>query len=871
MSSHKTDKPSLDGVLESIRHEQLSRAELDAAAERTRHLLGIAAGPGGTAVHIESCAGFQALIPAYLAGELPRETALLLEDHTRECIPCRRALIAARTPRAVPDATPAARRRPAYVRWSAAAAVAAVAVLGAYTTWQALPLLGADPTLKVIRIDGTAYRSTSGSLTPLGVGMIVSAKDSIRTAKDSGAILAMDDGSRIEMRDRTEIAVAKRRDGSTIKLGGGAIIVEASPQGSGHLDVRTDDCLVAVKGTIFAVNSGTRGSRVSVVEGAVQVAADGHESLLKPGEQMTTSDAVTPVAVGDEIAWSTDAARYNQLLHELTSLRKDLDARVPNPKVRYGSRLLDTMPAGTVVYAAIPNLTEALVQAKAVFEEHVAQSGELQNWWNQHMSSPESRREMDEAFERIRTYGSHLGDEIVISVSMDATGRAHGPIVSAEVDDPGAFRRMLAKDLRKSADGKQLAEDVSMSFDDHLVRIQPVNKAKVVPVTTTWATSPLRARIDAAYTDGAAWLFAADLKTMLAEAAKKAENGEHVEEGLERTGLIDAEYLVFERTEGPEGADHRAELSFDQPRRGLAGWLASPAPMGAADFVSPDASFAAAAVMKRPEALVAEALTWVGPQQARLELDEDSEAGLQILKSLSSTLGGDVAVALDGPLLPIPSWKVVIEVYQPAQFQAEFEKLIAHANDRIAADGHEGRLVVEREEIGNRTDWVVRYTGSAPDGTPMTEGNPMRYTFNDGYLIAAPSRVLIDRAIEQRGDHYTLTRSQEFLSLLPADGDVNVSAFVWEHLGPSIEPIAQQLRKVMTGDDAGLLDVMTSDHRPHLITARAEDDRIVVGSRGDAGLGSILGSIVSARRLESVGEMLNHAHRESAQGDAKPQ
>jgi len=292
MSTHKTDKPSLDGVLESIRNEQPSRAEIDDAAERTRHLLGIAGGPAGSAVHIESCAGFQALIPAYLAGELPRETALLLEDHSRECIPCRRALIAARTPRAVPDVMPSPRRRPAYVRWSAAAAVAAVAVLGAYTTWQALPLLGADPTLKVIRIDGQVYRSTSGSLTPLGVGMIVSAKDAIRTAKESGALLAMDDGSRIEMRDRTEISIAKRRDGSTIKLGGGAIIVEASPQGSGHLDVRTDDCLVAVKGTIFAVNSGTRGSRVSVVEGAVQVAADGHESLLKPGEQMTTSDAV---------------------------------------------------------------------------------------------------------------------------------------------------------------------------------------------------------------------------------------------------------------------------------------------------------------------------------------------------------------------------------------------------------------------------------------------------------------------------------------------------------------------------------------------------------------------------------------------------
>ncbi len=114
---------------------------------------------------------------------------------------------------------------------------------------------------------------TAGALVPLRPGMTVSAKDPIRTAKDGGALVMMDDGSRIEMRDRTELAIAKRRDGSTVRLGGGAIIVEASPQGSGHLDVRTEDCLVAVKGTIFAVNTGTKGSRVSVVEGAAARAA----------------------------------------------------------------------------------------------------------------------------------------------------------------------------------------------------------------------------------------------------------------------------------------------------------------------------------------------------------------------------------------------------------------------------------------------------------------------------------------------------------------------------------------------------------------------------------------------------------------------
>ena len=198
MNSNDTKKPSLDDVLASIRNEEPSADEIRAAADRLRVNLGFAAPSAGSPIHIESCAGFQALIPAFLAGTLPEETALLLDDHSRECIPCRRALIAARTPKAVP--APASRRQhPAYMRWAAAAAVAAVAVLGSYTAWQAFPLLGADPTLKVMRVDGTLYQLTAGTQIPLRPGMTVSAKDTIRTAKDGGALVMMEDGSRVEM------------------------------------------------------------------------------------------------------------------------------------------------------------------------------------------------------------------------------------------------------------------------------------------------------------------------------------------------------------------------------------------------------------------------------------------------------------------------------------------------------------------------------------------------------------------------------------------------------------------------------------------------------------------------------------------------
>jgi hypothetical protein len=144
----------------------------------------------------------------------------------------------------------------------------------------------------------------------------------------------------------------------------------------------------------------------------------------------------------------------------------------------------------------------------------------------------------------------------------------------------------------------------------------------------------------------------------------------------------------------------------------------------------------------------------------------------------------------------------------------------------------------------------------------------MRYTIVDGYLIAAPSRVLIDRAIEQRGNGYTLARSSAFAALLPTDGHVNLSGFVWQHLGPTVGPLAAKISGTLATDEMKALDAMAGESRPRLVTAYAEDDLIVVNSRGDAGLGSMLGVILSAQGLGALGHALDHA-REA--GDAAPQ
>ena len=130
MKSNKEDQ-ILDKVTAEIRNEKVDPAALSAAADRVWARVSTAADATEfqlpTVDRIESCADFQSLIPAHLAGKLSEARSLLLVDHTHECIPCRKAMNEARAKRSV-TIKPATRNKrysmqPAVMRWAIAAAV----------------------------------------------------------------------------------------------------------------------------------------------------------------------------------------------------------------------------------------------------------------------------------------------------------------------------------------------------------------------------------------------------------------------------------------------------------------------------------------------------------------------------------------------------------------------------------------------------------------------------------------------------------------------------------------------------------------------------------------------------------------------------
>jgi uncharacterized protein (TIGR03435 family) len=144
--------------------------------------------------------------------------------------------------------------------------------------------------------------------------------ETIRANGGTGAVLALSDGSRVEMRSNSELAVDRATDGIRIRLHSGGIIVNAAEQRAGHLYVQTSDVTVSVVGTVFLVNADAQGSRVAVIEGEVRVQQGGAEETLRPGDQVATNPQVPPPPVVEEIAWSRYREAHSQKLEQSIAL-----------------------------------------------------------------------------------------------------------------------------------------------------------------------------------------------------------------------------------------------------------------------------------------------------------------------------------------------------------------------------------------------------------------------------------------------------------------------------------------------------------------------------------------------------------------------
>jgi len=574
------------------------------------------------------------------------------------------------------------------------------------------------------------------------------------------------------------------------------------------------------------------------------VAHDGAESILHSGDQVSTTTSVGYVPISDEIAWSRNLDQHLALLSEFSKLRKKLE-QIPAPSPRYESQILPLLPAKSVIYVSIPNLGQTLADANRIFQSQMAQSPLLRQWWQQKHAASQGPAP-EELVEKIRGASQFLGDEVVFTAGADAPAGHHGPVLVAQIRQSG-LRGYLQKELPslapstqdpsrapKVVDQQELASLVSQAHEgvflvrpDFLVAgdLSAVRAmdAQLSSGSGGFVATELGQRVLDAYSRGAGFLVAADLG-QLASISKPHPGSPHAEQdrlAFENSGFSDMKYLVVELREVGGTTDNRAVLEFTGERRGIASWLAAPASMGSLDFVSADAGAAVSFLSKSPALMLDDLLNTFGatdPNSAQNLSKAEQELGLRLREDIAATLGGDVTLALDGPVLPTPSWKVIAEVTDPVHLQSSIATMVQSLNQHAAQEGKPGATLTQSES-GGRTFYTI---SSQHGGVPMDHV----YTFADGYLIMAPTRALVIAALNNHANGTTLARSASFRALLPKDSYNNFSALFYQNLGPILQPLLGQL----SPQQQALVQQLAADSKPTVICAYGGKDRIQVAS-----------------------------------------
>ncbi len=890
-------------------------AEVEAAAAaRVRKALAVAAAGDAAGADapdagvdanatLTSCADYQARMPALVAGTLPEAQRLLVEDHARECIPCRKHLQAVRAGRAVADvAGPAAPARVG-LYYAAAAAVVGVAVAGVWISQRVL-LPPQDGIVQVRSVDGRMFAAgddRGADLVPLGPGDAVDGGDRIRTGAGSRAVLELADGSRVEAAGLTTFRVDARRSGHRVRVDRGSVIVQAAQQENGSLIVATEEMLVAVKGTIFAVTHGVKGSRVSVIEGEVEVEKGRERHSLLAGDQFRSRPTLVAMTLQEEVGWSQDADHYLAVLEEFRSLRSELNQLMEAAPPRYSTRLLDLMPADTKVYLAMPNAPATLSDLFELVRSRVGTSDLFAEWWTEFEASG-AVGTIDEVIALLGELGDTMGAETVIALSGGIADNTARPLLVTEVSDAAALREALDEHLEGLGDamGEEgtpvIVEDLDAAAEsdgallvwiaDDLAAASPSLAAlRTVAANREGATNPfvgsrLHGRLAERYAAGAELLGAVEL-------AELGDGEDADANGFAFSGLDHVEDLVASRTQDGDRANFTATLSFDGQRTGMVSWLSEPGTNGALDFFSPDASFVAAGVIEDPLTIYDEFLDFLAGLGGEMDgppADIESELGLSIRNDFLVHLGGEYAAGIDGPVLPSPAWKAVASVYNADGLQNSIETLVLKANDRLATEGVGAAVSLDEQESGGRTVYRLSIEidgGDDADGEDsnddenedddslegvlesLLETPEIFYTYFDGYMVSASSVATIDTAIRYRGSGASLTSSQQFLDLLPRNGYTDFSAVVYNRLAETASDLLGLLPTEVVGDDqqaaVQAIEESLTSGGPSLYTVYAGRSEIVVTSSGPsllafAGLGPALGLGALLQGLDAMEE-----------------
>jgi hypothetical protein len=740
----------LEQALQEMQEENVDSGTLEAARARVWEKV--------TNAGSANCAEFRQDFHAYLINDLGSSRRTLMEDHLSRCPGCRARIAEVTGERPVVAMMPV-RSSSRWVQWGALAAAAALLLAVLYLGRDAIDGMmapgGARAT--VVSADGGLYGLLAGSL-KAGAG--IGEHESVRTGPGAHAVLRLADDSILDVNERTELFVTAAWSGQAIHLQRGDIIVTAAKQRRGHLRVLTRDSIASVKGTVFAVSAGMGGSVISVIEGSVAVDQPGRAVLLSPGQQAASIPALAS-SVAAAVSWSPEADQYLELLGSFVKIEREL-ASLP-AELRTQSALLSYLPAGAVVYGAVPNPGVTINRALSLAEEQAAQNATFGAWWNS-----ETGRLLKQMTDRVQSVNPLLGDEIVFCASVPVPPGIDGPvpIVMARVQ-PGKRAELASALEGLFAGAGESPASYSVSDELMVVSNSSSNLAWALAHLSQGASSPFAAAIGERYRRGVGWLIGMDAPPLVTMASKDDAPP------VKLADMMGMKYLFLEQRAPAGAVENEVTFAFQGARTGMGSWLADAGSGGAAEYLPADALVAGYVSTREPLQLFEEFTAQITRSQPDFErglASMDEKLGVGFVQNLTAALGTEAALALTGLSVSGPTWVMASVANNPAVIDSSFQKLVETFNAELGPDEQGKRIVLLQESVGGRT-WSTLKPGGLPLG--------ITWTYDQGYMVAASDRASAERAIATRNGGSPLVWSPEFLGQLPSSAGLHPSAFGW--------------------------------------------------------------------------------------------
>ncbi len=723
---------------------------------------------------------------------------------------------------------------------AAAAAIALVAVAGV-VLYQ--PDLSRVQTGEVVMIEGRPRAFVSGQAERVvRNARLHGAQERLRTFTGDylDVELARGLGS-FEVRENSTVSLARSGDTTRVGLERGEVLVQLEdsnvPGADAEVQVRTPDLRVTTTDGTFSVVMGLRGSEVGVVRGEVEVRSRNVRRRLAAGETYSSIDA-DPIPVAQRISWSRHSRRLvaelpaSARVEQYTPLEEpaatpgdvasgpgevppvdasvaeaaparepDVTAATEIPAVATASApatatnlsaghapTTDYLPLSTISFIEIPSVPRLLESSGKDNLADALLGDDIRNFAVNSVTNldPNSMDEIAENLDRFFT------NEDISTVAASLRGSAtvgisnNGLVLVAQVtDDFLAVSELInsrldgwyqSDEFTEKGPRAQVTLDRMLVFVANRELLGEADMPNGPWERTGYAASPF---VEDVYTQtpGSYFTAALDARQMLANLPD-----ESFDRALDRVGIGNLRSIVAATSFADQAENRGMRMTFDGERRGVASWLDRPGPLSGFKLFSPDAHLIAAARVRRPGDILRDMVGWHGDEQ---ESEISQDPVFDAFRRMTDSLGNEVVVGLDNPVLPVPNVKLAFEAVDPLAFnQAALDFIYG------LADLHPLKPQPEIVDEMYRNHVIVEVRSFVE--LPFT----FSYALVDDFVVFGPGRDFLRMTIDVYLADQTLDRERAFVEALPALSGSHVSGLVYVGPGQSLGAAAPVLEEV---------------------------------------------------------------------------